>query len=473
VKRYFSLLYIFFYCSTLSCQKAIIENPSPDLTKFRVSSIKVVSPIAFSLKSSGHDFIGLTRNYNGGKLFQLKFNFPEGVSPIAISPDPTFARDYSNPITFSVKFTEEIEKLYTVKIGNYQSSDFKRKVIRGVWVSDIASDVFDSEANIKECVRICHEIGINTIFPVVYNDAKTKYKSQVMQEYLGSEIDPKYAGRDPLAEMIKAAQEYNIEVVAWFEYGFASVYANNSGGALLAKYPHWASRDKNGNITEKNKFYWLDAYNPEVQLFLRKMIMEVVENYPDLAGVQGDDRLPALPSNGGYNKEVLEWYISETGQSVPTDDLDPKWLQWRADKLSDFGEYIFNHVKSVSPQSMVSWSPSPFNWSLQNYLQDWPEWLKRDIADYIHPQLYRYTFDAYKIALDQNWGYLSSFREKELIFSPGVLLGIGSGDLITPKILEDILAYNRSKGIMGETYFYYERIKSNPGFQEVIKRYNQ
>ena len=122
---------------------------------------------------------------------------------------------------------------------------------------------------------------------------------------------------------------------------------------------------------------------------------------------------------------------------------------------------------------MVSWSPSPFSWSLQNYLQDWPEWLKRGIVDHIHPQLYRYNFNDYKATLDQALNTMSPFNFKELIFSPGILVGIGSGDAITPEILDQKLAYNRQRGVEGETYFYYERIRKNKGFQDVIKKYNK
>ncbi len=425
------------------------------------------------LSQAGNDYIGLSYNQSAGKRYKLKLTFPSKITPLSITPDPNALTDLSKEVIYTVKYDDQVSKTYSVKIGNYNTNAFSRKIVRGVWVSDVGSDVFATKANIVECVNICKDIGINTIFVVTYNDAKTKYKSQVMKDYMGVEIDPKYAGRDPLAEMIEAAKPHGIKVVAWFEYGFASVYGDNSGGALVARYPSWASRDAAGNITEKNKFYWLDAFNPEVQQFVKKLMVEVVEKYPDLAGVQGDDRLPALASNGGYNASVTARYKTETGRTAPSNYLDSHWLQWRADKLSDFGEYIFKHIKSLKGEQMVSWSPSPFSWSLQNYLQDWPEWLRRGIVDHVHPQLYRYNFNDYKASFDQAMNNMSPFNAKELIFSPGILVGIGSGDSVTPAILDQKLAYNRQRGIEGETYFYYERIRRNKGFQEVIKKYNQ
>jgi len=452
------------------------EEPS-NPARFYIENIQVLNddntPANLKLSQAGNDYVGLTYNQASGKRYKLNITFPSKITPISVTPDPKTISDFNKEVVYTVKYDDQVTKNYSVKIGNYNTSDFTRKVVRGVWVSDVGSDVFASRANITECVNICRDIGINTIFVVTYNDAKTKYKSQVMKEYMGVEIDPKYAGRDPLAEMIEAAKPLGIKVVAWFEYGFASVYGDNTGGALVARYPSWASRDAAGNITEKNKFYWLDAFNPDVQQFVKKLMVEVVQKYPDLAGVQGDDRLPALASNGGYNSTVTARYKTETGRTAPSNYLDSHWLQWRADKLSDFGEYIFKHIKSLEGGKMVSWSPSPFSWSLQNYLQDWPEWLKRGIVDHIHPQLYRYNFNDYKATLDQALNTMSPFNFKELIFSPGILVGIGSGDAITPEILDQKLAYNRQRGVEGETYFYYERIRKNKGFQDVIKKYNK
>ncbi len=454
----------------------LVEKPF-DESKFIIENITLLTesgtPSATELSKSGKDYIGLTQNQTGPSKYKLQLKFPEGIKPASIEPDPNIARDYSGGITYTVKYDDQLTLYYQVKVGNYNTNEFKKEVVRGVWVSNVGSDVLSSKSNIIECVNICKEIGINTIFVVTYNNGKTQYRSDVMREYLGLEIDPVFGTRDPLAEIIEAAKPLGIKVVAWFEYGFASVYGDNTGGPIIAKYPEWASRDINGKITEKNNFYWLDPFNPDVQEFIKKMMVEVVKKYPDISGVQGDDRLPALASNGGYNSSVTSLYKKETGRDAPSNFSDTQWLKWRADKLSDFSEYIFKQIKTVGGKYMVSWSPSPYNWSLQNYLQDWPEWLRRGVGDHIHPQLYRSNFNDYKIVFDQNLGHMAEFESKNLIFSPGVLIGIGSGDSITPEILDQILAYNRSQGINGETFFYYERIRKNKGFQDVIKKHSK
>lgn len=450
-----------------------LKEDAPDPATLNVDSISVLTPqgapAGIELSKSGTDFIGLTQGNT--TTFKLAFHFNGRTEPMSISPNPDAPLDYSVQQTFTVQYTPQVSKQYTIKIGKYNPSALQITPIKGVWLTNVASNALLSQAGIAECVNLCRDLGINTIFMVVYNNSKTMYPSDVMQEYFGFRIDPVYGSRDPLAELIALAKPHNIKVVAWFEYGFASVYGDNTGGPIIGRYPSWASRDINGRITEKNNFYWLDPFNPDVQRFMRRLVTEVVEKYPDIDGVQGDDRLPALPTNGGYNPVVVEQYLQETGRNAPSNYLDPQWLRWRADKLNDFGEYIYKHIKAIDSRYIVSMSPSPYVWSYQNYLQDWPTWVRNKQLDYVHPQCYRYSFNDYKASLDANYAHISQIPGRDILFSPGVLLGTGSGDGITPQILEQILTYNRSIGLQGEVYFYYERIRQNPGFQTVIRNH--
>ena len=49
----------------------------------------------------------------------------------------------------------------------------------------------------------------------------------------------------------------------------------------------------------------MNAIHPEVQQFLLDMVQEVIRSY-DVDGIQGDDRLPAMPSEGGYSRYTIE-----------------------------------------------------------------------------------------------------------------------------------------------------------------------
>ncbi|MFN5607790.1 MAG: family 10 glycosylhydrolase, partial [Bacteroidota bacterium] len=125
--------------------------------------------------------------------------------------------------------------------------------MRGVWITTTASTALDSRDNIRQMVSTCKAAGINHLFVVVYNNARTTYPSNVMNTLIGKPILERFAGRDPLQECIEEGHAAGLKVHAWFEYGFSSSYSA-SGGAIVAAKPQWAARDLAGNLVVKNGF---------------------------------------------------------------------------------------------------------------------------------------------------------------------------------------------------------------------------
>jgi uncharacterized lipoprotein YddW (UPF0748 family) len=327
--------------------------------------------------------------------------------------------------------------------------------IRGVWLTNTASKVLSSQQSIAAAMDFLAETGFNVVFPVVWNKGVTLYPSQVMRQIFGVEIDPLFVGRDPLAEVITEARRFGLKVIPWFEYGFVSSY-NLNGGLLLGKKPEWAGRDRNGNLLNKNGFDWMNALDSQVQDFLLSLILEVAISY-DVDGIQGDDRLPAFPSEGGYDKGTVERYHAAFGQNPPQNTKDRQWLQWRADILTEFLARLYREVKAVNPHLLVSLAPNIHDWALKEYLQDSPTWLKRGLVDIIHPQLYRRDFASYKGLVDR---VVSQFNGELPRFAPGILIKLGSYRISCEYLLQAI-AYNRARGIAGEVFFFYEGLRDN------------
>ncbi|HCR49401.1 MAG TPA: family 10 glycosylhydrolase, partial [Rhodothermales bacterium] len=225
---------------------------------------------------------------------------------------------------------------------------------------------------------------------------------------------------------------------------------------ILAKYPQWAGRDRDGNILKKNGFTWLNGFHPEVQQFVLELIQEVIERYK-VDGIQGDDRLPALPSSGGYDDYTVSVYRKEhNGENPPYDYKNPSWLKWRADKLSDFGGRLYQMVKTHNPNLIVSLSPSIYPWSLEEYLQDWPEWIRRGQVDMVHPQAYRYEIERYKNTIDEMIRESGlDLKARKIILAPGILIKAGPR-FNDPTYVKQALRYNREKGLHGEVFFFYE-----------------
>ena len=325
--------------------------------------------------------------------------------------------------------------------------------LRGTWITTAASTVLDSRANIKTAVQNCKAANINNIFMVVYNNGRTIYPSTIMNALIGKPIMERFAGRDPLQEMMLEAYAVGIKVHDWFEYGFSSSYSAN-GGLIVAAKPNWAAKDVNGALVVKNGFDWLNAFDPEVQNYMISLFKEVTTNY-DVDGVQGDDRLPALPSTAGYETYTVALYKSENaGANPPTSYLETNWINWRVKKLNAFLKKLRTEVKAIKPNIKLTMSPSPYPWAVTEYLQDWPTWVDSSYVDAILPQCYRYDIASYNATVAQQKSY---YRNTSIPFYPGVLLKSGT-NLASDTYLTDMIKYNRTSGFKGECFFFYEGI---------------
>ena len=118
--------------------------------------------------------------------------------------------------------------------------------------------------------------------------------------------------------MIEEAHKMNIKVHAWMEYGFAASN-NRNGGEIIAAKPEWKALDAEGKLLTKNGFEWMNAMLPEVQDFMTSLAVEIATNY-DVDGIQGDDRLPAMPSTGGYDDYTKNLYSDEHNGAEPPID---------------------------------------------------------------------------------------------------------------------------------------------------------
>jgi uncharacterized lipoprotein YddW (UPF0748 family) len=167
-----------------------------------------------------------------------------------------------------------------------------------------------------------------------------------------------------------------------------------------------------------------------------------------------------MPAEGGYDEYTKALYKKETGLDAPAAPREKNWLQWKADKISAFGKDLYHSVKAVKPGCLVSWAPSIYPWSKEEYLQDWPQWLNEGYADFLMPQLYRYEIGAYENLLKQLSLQLTA-EQKKIVF-PGILTGLSDGYRVKPEMLKKMISLNRQYGYDGECQFYFESLKVAP-----------
>ena len=331
--------------------------------------------------------------------------------------------------------------------------------IRGVWIANRPhSQVLESRDNIAEAIAFLHDYGFNYIFPVVWTRGYTLYPSRVMDRYELPTIDPFYQQqqRNPLAEIIESAHQYNIKVIPWLEYGFAASHLL-SGGHILKRYPNWQALDRDGAKVRHGSLTWMNGFNSQVQQFMLDIVGEIVANY-DVDGIQGCDRLPAMPISAGYDPDTVEQYHGAFNKHPPKNSQDKKWIQWRADLLTDFLGRLYQQVKTIKPDALVSLSPAVYPFCLNNLLQDSPAWIAKGFVDIIHPQIYRSNYFSYNHEAKQ---IVKTFDRHSLAkFAPGIAFTANGQDITVKDLLKYIKA-NRDRSFNGQVFFHYEGLRKN------------
>lgn len=349
--------------------------------------------------------------------------------------------------------------------------------VRGVWIPDPSfTDMMHTHERLVDDLDRLHRTGINTLFVCAYARTATIFPSRVYLEnstfndpdscYMLTPYRSTYGGAegrfDPLRDLIDEAHARHMKVILWFEYGFMGSHgATPADHPLLARHPEWASRASDGGQANYNgSDFYLNGYHPGFQEFMLRLIDEALTMYPDVDGIQGDDRMPAMPRNSGYDDFTAARYREQTGKTPPADCNDAEWVRWRLDQLNDFARRLHERVKSRGDYA-VCFSPNPYPWCAENLMQEYPAWVKEGLVDLLSVQCYRFDTEAYASTLD---GVRASLEGCDVPLNPGIILKVGQR-VIDPEVLERELELNRQAGILGESFFYNEGL-----FDERIAR---
>ena len=389
----------------------------------------------------------------------------------SVSPESGSLVDLSNPLEIIVTAENGDEQTYTLTTTVME----QETGVRAFWIPDPSHSQFlTSYENIQQGVALAKELNFNTLYVVAWAKTRTLYPSQVLADnstYTDARdgmFTPGYTGvsGDPLTDLIEVAHAEGLKVILWYEYGFMARWGSAPTPAndrILAVNPHWAGWGINpsaSNISDtiptnyNNSDFYYNGYHPEKQQFMIDLVMEAVNNY-NIDGVQGDDRMPAMPRNSGYDHYTVNRYRDEHGgQDPPLSPSNPQWVRWRVDILNQFGQDMFDAVKAAKPNVLVTNSPNPHPWAFNNLMQEWPVWLDAGNVEILSVQCYRYSIGAYQATINEVLSYFTNHGDGNLQrLSPGIIL-YGSAGLTDPELVFQKLMYNRSVGITGESFFY-------------------
>ncbi|OCQ91995.1 hypothetical protein BCD67_21505 [Oscillatoriales cyanobacterium USR001] len=328
--------------------------------------------------------------------------------------------------------------------------------LRGVWLTNIDSDVLFAKKNITEAIDRIAKLNFNTVYPTVWQGGYTLYPSAIAKGVMGISVDPSpgLKGRDVLKEIVDEGHKKGLAVIPWFEFGFMAP----ADSELAKKHPDWLTKRRDGTTIwkeGKDDRVWLNPFHPQVQKFILDLIIEIVVKY-NVDGIQFDDHF-GLPVEFGYDNLTVEMYKKEINGQLPSDDFrETFWVRWRADKLNDFMGRIFRAVKSRKPKCIISLSPNPLHFALPAHLQDWFTWERRGLIEEIIIQVYRNDLNRFIAELEREEVKLAKVH---IPVGIGVLTGLKNNSIPIEQIQKQV-AEVRRRGLAGVSFFFYESLSS-------------
>ncbi|HBL11219.1 MAG TPA: hypothetical protein DD379_07395 [Cyanobacteria bacterium UBA11162] len=355
-----------------------------------------------------------------------------------------------------------IPSQYIAKVGTPTAN--LTNEIRGVWLTNIDSDVLFSEANTTNALQRLKALNFNTIYPTIWNWGYTLYPSQVAERVIGTKariatpleepFNPELGlqGRDLLQEIVEQGHQNDMRVIPWFEFGFMAP----ADSELAKRHPDWITQNRQGSKIWKEGSHdrvWLNPFQPEVQQFIQDLVVEIVSNY-DIDGIQLDDHF-GLPSELGYDPFTVQLYKQEhQGKSPPTDPKNAEWVRWRANKITNYLTQLFQAIKDRKPDVIISLSPNPQRFSYDFFLADWATWERRGLVEELVIQIYRDNFSTFTSELDQP--EVKTARS-HIPVAIGILSGLKNKPIPLSQIQRQVEAV-RQRGFAGVSFFFYETL---------------
>ena len=271
------------------------------------------------------------------------------------------------------------------------ANNFPNPETRGVWISE--DYLTGGSSAIESMIRTLSAENVNVIYVEVYSHGSTIYPSAVMSNAGGILQNKSFSGTDPLKTVIEIAHRYGIEVFAWFASPFLLSQSSDSTQvpAILVKHPDWAAvqRDTTKPFFPPHGVYGysfeVDPCVPAAADFMVNLFSECATNYPHIDGIEIDIE---NDTTGWYGDTTLARFMRETGNPNPLTlpDTNSAWLAWRRLQVTNVVQRIYEGVKAVNPQCVVSAAVDPPYYGLK--LESWGAWAENSYVDILEPMLY-------------------------------------------------------------------------------------
>ncbi len=335
-----------------------------------------------------------------------------------------------------------------------QGRPFAPPEIRAVWLDRGTLVEAGSAEGLAEVFDRLALAGINTVFVETLNAGYPIYPSAIAPQQ-----NPLIQGWDPLATAVDLGHERAMAVHAWI-WVFATGNQMHNRilnqpqsflGPVLTAHPTWAGRDNRNRVIPPDQTKpFLDPANPDVRAYLLALEEEIITQYP-VDGLQLDYirypfQDPGANRTYGYGQAARQQFRALTG--LDPLNLSPRptartaaaraqqiehWQQWtdfRIQQVTQFVEESAQLVRQRRPEIVLSTAvfALPTGERLQKIQQDWEDWARRGIVDWVVLMSYAQDSRALR-SLIQPWVVTATY-DRTLILPSIRLLNLSDAAVL-------------------------------------------
>lgn len=298
------------------------------------------------------------------------------------------------------KNSKENEDVFSIT----EYTDVSEQEMRGLWIATTLNIDFPSKEGLSDeqlkgeldsIVLNAYNHGINSIFFQVRPTADALYKSDIFPSSIVLTGIQKEASDvfDCLEYLLNKAGQYGIDVHAWIN-PFRITMKEEDKEKIISSSP--AKKYESMTVDFADGKTYFDPGEPEVRKLVVEGVKEIVEKYPDIAGIHFDDYFYPYPISGAeFDDEAsYEKYGGGTDKA-----------QWRRENVNALVKDTYYAVKEINPDCRFGvsvfgiWanegSDTPTVGSKTSGLEAYSSlycdalaWARGGYVDYIAPQNY-------------------------------------------------------------------------------------
>ena len=275
----------------------------------------------------------------------------------------------------------------------------------------IVRDSMKSKSEIDSALYHAYEADYDVVFVQVRGRGNAFYNSKIVPK--SHLVDQAF---DPLDYAIDLGHKLGLEVHAWVNCYilWSSKYKPHDKKHLYYTQKSWTESDVNGkmdwriDLKSKKSRQWEGIYlsplHPKVNLYLRDVFKELIDNY-DIDGIHLD-YIRLHDNFYGYNPvgrnefekeyeidpiDIVRGIIS-TRYGWPQEYVDSMKLAWdtyRQDKVTELVSLVNEDIQNSTKNIQLSAAVKPnLVVAKERWFQNWKDWIDKGIIDFVVPMNY-------------------------------------------------------------------------------------